>query len=96
MDERLRPFNHSPLAAVKAAASAPLIFRQSAHRRILHTDIELVLELPAGHAEVLFSYGSAHAVGRHVTFNERSLPDVHARARPSAAHADSSELFDGR
>ena len=67
-------------AAVKAAAKAPLIFRQLGRRRILRTDIELLLELLAGRAEVLFSYGSAHAVGRHLAFNERLLPDVHARA----------------
>jgi hypothetical protein len=41
-------------AAVKAAAKAPLIFRQLGRRRILRTDIELVLELLAGRAEVLF------------------------------------------
>jgi len=67
-------------AAVKAASNAPLIFRQLGRRRILHTDIELVLELLAGRAEVLFSYGSAHALGRHFTFDERLFPDVHARA----------------
>jgi hypothetical protein len=40
----------------------------------------MVLELLAGRAEILFSYGSAHAIGRHLAFNERLLPDVHARA----------------
>jgi hypothetical protein len=51
----------------------------------------LVLELLAGRAEVLFSYGSAHAIGGHLAFNETFM-----RARLSAAQGDGFELFDGR
>src|SRR5215467_9155379 len=75
-----RPFRSGLETAVKAAANLPLLFRQLEYRRILHTNIELVLELLAGRAEFLFSYCSAHAVGRRLAFNERLLPAVHARA----------------
>jgi hypothetical protein len=67
----------------RTSLSAP--FHSLANAILLFTDLDLVCELSAGCAEVLFSSGSADAVGGHhtqqPTFLFLPVSSIHQRAR---------------